>query len=301
MDLRRWSHVLALAECRSFVRAAEKVHLTQSALTRSIQAAESELGMALFDRRAREVVPTAAGEFVVERARQLLFDSRSVERDIHLYRSRELGDVAFGVGPVPAATFLAALLADIRREQPAIGVRVMVGNWQLLVETLFKEDIEFFVADARNLPADARLLIRRLNPEPGGFYVRQSHPLPKRQPVTLKEVWGYGVASGRLPEQVHVPVARALGLDPSQGVPLALECDDFQVLKSTALACDLVLAVPHRVVEKEVADRSLRPVAVAGLPPLFSEPSVVFMRGRTPSPMAELVVEKLTASKRRRS
>lgn len=56
--------------------------------------------------------------------------------------------------------------------------------------------------------------------------------------MTLKEVWGYGVASGRLPMQVHAPVARALGLGPSQDVPLALECDDFQVLESTALACE---------------------------------------------------------------
>ena len=119
MDLKRWTHIVAVADRRSFIRAAEQVHLSQPALTRSIQAAEAELGLQLFDRGTQEVVPTPAGEFIVARARQLVFNSRCLERDVELYRSRELGDTAFGVGPFPAATFLAPLLAAMRREFPA--------------------------------------------------------------------------------------------------------------------------------------------------------------------------------------
>ena len=76
MDLKRWTHIVAVADRRSFVRAAEEVHLSQPALTRSIQAAEAELGLLLFDRGTQEVVPTPAGEFIVARARQLVFDNR---------------------------------------------------------------------------------------------------------------------------------------------------------------------------------------------------------------------------------
>ena len=113
---------VAVADRRSFIRAAEQVHLSQPALTRSIQAAEAELGLLLFDRGTQEVVPTPAGEFIVARARQLVFDNRCLERDIALYRSLELGDTAFGVGPFPAATFLAPLLTHAARvpgHQPA--------------------------------------------------------------------------------------------------------------------------------------------------------------------------------------
>src|SRR5213080_2307913 len=128
MDLRRWIHVVALADRRSFVRAAEQVHLSQPALTRSIQAAEAELGLLLFDRRAHEVVPTPAGEFIVARARELVFNGRNLERDIDLYRHQGLGDLAFGAGPFPAATFLPPLLAEIHREHPAIDLRVEIAN-----------------------------------------------------------------------------------------------------------------------------------------------------------------------------
>src|ERR1035441_1602802 len=76
LDLKRLSHIVALADAGNFVRAAEKVNLSQPALTRSIQAAEVEFGVRLFN-RGSEITPTPAGEFVLEKARQLVLDARS--------------------------------------------------------------------------------------------------------------------------------------------------------------------------------------------------------------------------------
>lgn len=292
MDLKRWAHIVAVADRRSFVRAAEQVHLSQPALTRSIQAAEAELGLQLFDRGTNEVVATPAGEFVVARARQLVFNSRCLERDVELYRSRALGDTAFGVGPFPAATFLSPLLTAMRREFPGINLRVEISNWQLLLERLRDEDIEFFVADTRDLPSDPNLHGRALRPEPGGFYVRAGHPLTTaRKTATLPQLWSHGVLSVRLPTGVRSVISRLLGIEAT----LALECDDLEVLKDVALACDAVLAAPHAAVAREVAAGRLQAVEVAGLPPLASEMGIVTLRGRTPSPMAALIIERLSS------
>jgi DNA-binding transcriptional LysR family regulator len=293
MDLKRWTHVVALADRRSFIRAAEQVHLSQPALTRSIQAAEAELGLQLFDRGTNEVVATPAGEFVIARARQLVFNSRCLERDVELYRSRSLGDTAFGVGPFPAATFLSQLMAGMRREFPGINLRVEISNWQLLLKRLLEEDIEFFVADTRDLPPDPNLHVRALRREPGGFYVRAGHALSTRKSVTLQQLWSHGVLSVRLPAGVRAVVSRLLGLAPEAELSLALECDDVEVLKEVALACDSVLAAPHAAVAEEVAAGKLHPLEVTGLPSQSSEMGVVTLRGRTPSPMAELIISRL--------
>ncbi|MGJ7511323.1 LysR family transcriptional regulator [Variovorax sp. GT1P44] len=293
MDLKRWGHIVAVADRRSFIRAAEQVHLSQPALTRSIQAAEAELGLQLFDRGTQEVVPTAAGEFVVARARQLVFNSRCLERDVELYRSRGLGDTAFGAGPFPAATFLKPLLTTLRREFPGINLRVEVSNWQLLLKRLLEEDIEFFIADVRDLPADPTLQVRALRSEPGGFYVRTGHPLAQRGSVPLKQLWAHGVLSVRLPAEVRAALSRMLGIGSSDGLPLALECDDVGVLKDIALASDSVLATTHAAIAQEVAEGRLHPVKVAGLPHLAAQTGVATLRGRTPSPMAELIMSRL--------
>ncbi len=294
MDLRRWAHIVAVADRRSFVRAAEQVHLSQPALTRSIQAAEAELGLQLFDRGSHEVVPTPAGEFVVERARQLVFNSRCLERDVELYRSRSLGDTAFGVGPFPAATFVASLLAAMRREFPGVNLRVEVSNWQLLLQRLLEEDIEFFIAEVGDLPDEHDLQILSLRREPAGFYVRRGHPLAAGGGVvTLRDAWSHGVASVLLPMRPRGVLAGVLGSTPT-ALSLALECDDVEILKQVVLGCDTVLIAPQGSVEREMANGELQMLRIKGLPPLqSSEPGVVTLRGRTPSPMASLIIGRL--------
>jgi DNA-binding transcriptional LysR family regulator len=296
MDLRRLAHIVAVAERRNFARASEQVNLSQPALTRSIQAAEAELGMRLFDRGSTQVTPTPAGEFIVERARRLVFDGRCLKRDAELYRERKLGDTAFGVGPFPASTFLAALLAALRRDFPQVNLRVEVSNWQLLLEHLLDEAIEFFVADTRELPHDPRLVIKALRRELAGFYVRTDHPLGARRSVRLRELWAYGVASVRLPKSIGASLARLLELAPHTPLPIALECDDVEVLKNTALASDVVLAAPHASVQDELRSGALRNIRVTGLPPLSSAMGLVTRRGRTPSPMADEIMSRLRAA-----
>ena len=295
MDLRRLAHIVALAERRNFARASEQVNLSQPALTRSIQAAEAELGMRLFDRGGARVTPTPAGEFIVERARRLVFDGRCLKRDAELYRERKLGDTAFGIGPFPAATLLAGLLAALRRDFPQVHLRVAVTNWERLLEHLLEESIELFVADTRDLPHDPRLVVKALRREAAGFYVRRGHPLAARRSIRLGELWAHGVASVRLPKSVGAALARLLELPPHAPLPIALECDDVEVLKKTALDSDIVLAAPHAAVVAELQAGALHKLRVTGLPPLFSNMGIVTLRGRTPSPMAEEILARLRA------
>jgi DNA-binding transcriptional LysR family regulator len=293
MDFRRLAHIVAVAERRNFARASEQVHLSQPALTRSIQAAEAELGMRLFDRGPAEVTPTPAGELVIERARRLVFDERCLKRDVELYRERKLGDTAFGVGPYPAATFLAALLAALRRDFAQINLRVQIGNWELLLGRLLVEDIEFFVADTRELPHDPRIEVKPYRREPAGFYVRAGHPLACRRSIKPAEMWSHGVVSVRLPKSIGAALARLLGLAVDALPPLALECDDVELLKKTAHATDAVLGAPHVAVLDDVRSGALVKLPVTGLPPLYSMMGIVTLRGRTPSPMADTILQRL--------
>jgi DNA-binding transcriptional LysR family regulator len=143
MELKRMAHLVALADARHFGRAAERCHLSQPAFSRSVLAAEDELGLKLFNRETPEITCTDAGAFVVERARKLLFESRCLERDVNMYRDRQIGDIAFGVGPYPAATLLLSLLCELRASYPGINTRVEVNNAQYLTEHLRSETLDF--------------------------------------------------------------------------------------------------------------------------------------------------------------
>ena len=159
MDIKRLSHIVALAKLRSFSRAAEHVHLSQPALTRSIQTIEAEIGLRLFDRGA-EVTVTPAGEFILERARRLLSDASCLKRDVELYRQKQLGDIAFGSGSFAAATMLATLLTSLRQEYPGVNLRIDISNCALLARRLLDGEIEFIIGDIDEIPFDKTVSIK---------------------------------------------------------------------------------------------------------------------------------------------
>ena len=104
-----------------------------------------------------------------------------------------------------------------------------------------------------------------------------------------------------MPKGVRFALARLLRLEPGMQPPLAIECDDVEILKKAGLACETVLAAPHAAVRREIESGSLLALAVEGLEPLFSEMGVITLRGRTPSPMASAVIARLHALPARRS
>ena len=298
MDLKRLKHLVALADARNFGRAAAQCHLTQSAFSRSIQAAEEELGLLLFDRGTVEVTCTDAGAFVVERARKLLFESRCLERDVSLYRERQIGDLAFGVGPYPAATMVPALLTEIRLRHPGVCVRVEVNNADNLALRLRAEEIDFYLADVRNVVSASDLAIRRVARLPAGFYVRAGHPLLARSGVSGPDLVPYGIASVRVPEAVQVGLGALLGLQDGLRLPLAVECDDLSLLRALAMSTDTVIASTDTVIAStdagsaaDVQAGRLVRLSLPDLPPLFSDMAAVSLQGRSHAPMAQFALD----------
>lgn len=290
VDLRRLGHLVALADERHFARAAERVHLSQPAFSRSIQAIERDLGMRLFDRETGDVKPTPAGTFVIERAQRLLFDARCLQRDAALYRESKLGDTAFGAGPYPAATIVPLAVLALRRQYPGVGLRVEMNNWELLLERLFAEDIEFFVAEVRDLPADPKIQVLSLGRQTAHLFVRSGHPLAGR-PCTFSQAWQFGLASARLPKPMKALVARLIGLPPGQEPVFAVECDDMALLRGLALATDTVIAASDAGLGEDVAAGSFVRLAVDDLPEVYAEMGVVTLTNRTPSPMAQRAID----------
>ena len=294
MDLKRLGHLVALADTRHFGRAAERCHLSQPAFSRSVLAAEKELDLQLFNRDTPEVTCTDAGAFVVDRARKLLFESRCLERDVSMYRERQMGDIAFGVGPYPAATILLPLLCELRANYPGINTRVEVNSAQYLTEHLRAESLDFFVADLRNLTPESDLEVTPLGTLLAGFYVGAGHPLAG-QPCTMAALLPYGLASVHAPQEALLALGNLAGLPGGTPLPLVLICDDLHVLKGVAMATPTVIACPVAGVDRELADGSLVPLAVTDVPQVMAQLAVVSLRGRTLSVMAEFAVGFLGA------
>ena len=230
----------------------------------------------------------------MERARKLLFENHCLERDVSLYRERLIGDLAFGVGPYPAATLLPRLLVEARNRYPGVNVRVEVNNARYLLDHLRAEELDFYLADLRNVPQAVDLSFTRIGRMVAGFYVRAGHPLLREPRVQAPQLLPYGLARVRVPETVSQALGVLFGLEDGKHAPLALECDDLHLLKAIAMETDTVLACTDAATRQEVENATLVRLDVEQLPPLFSDMGVVSLKGRSYSPMAQFAVDYLT-------
>ncbi len=111
MEFRQLRHFLAVVEHGHFTRAAESVHLSQSALSASVRALENELGTPLFERTTRSVVPTDAGKVLYPYAQRMLGEAQDAVAAVGRLRTGELGTLTLGTVQTFTAVDLPALLA----------------------------------------------------------------------------------------------------------------------------------------------------------------------------------------------
>jgi DNA-binding transcriptional LysR family regulator len=183
------------------------------------------------------------------------------------------------------------LLTEIRTRFPGVCVRVEVNNADYLAAHLRAEDLDFYMADVRNVIAAADLTITRVAKLSAGFYVRAGHPLLGSARVTAASLLSYGFASVRLPQTVQVGLGALMGLGNGKPLPLAVECDDLNLLNILAETTDTVIGSTDNGTVHDVAGRRLVRLNVTDIPQQFADMAIVSLKGRSYSMMAQFAVD----------
>lgn len=247
-DLRQLRHFVALADHGHFARAAEAVHLSQPAFSRSIQALEASLGCVLVDRHSRGISLTAHGRLVLEHAKRLLAGSRALMSAVSQLGNLASGELHLGAGPFPAARLVPRVMGRFAELHPAVRLHLLIDNWQQLRERLLHEEIEIFVADVRELHADPQLSVAPLPAYPGVMFCSPLHPLLDCHPLRLTDVLAYPLASTQLPTEVRNVLRAVSGRE-----ALSIECDNFMVLKELVAQSNVLCIAPWDVVAHDVS------------------------------------------------
>lgn len=294
MDFKRLRYALAVADEGNFVRAAEKVSISQPALSRAVQTLEEELGFALFDRGNRNVAVTVAGAAFFNHARRLLFDVRNMEHDLDLLRKGDSGRVSFGIGPLHSGALLPRMLCQVRADQPGIILAVAINNSSYLLDHLRAEDLEFFMSDVRLIEPAEDLIITHECRQYGGIYCRPGHPLLARDGISPPELLPYGIAAPTIPDVLMVQLNKLFRLPPGRDLPIVLSCDSIHTLVDVAAESDLLLLSSHAALAEASDLGRLVPVPVP-LPPVYADIATIRLRGRTLSPSAQRVLQAARA------
>ena len=149
MDTRQLAAFCAVVERRSFSQAAERLHVTQPAVSLQVRALERRLGTQLFDRSGRQVEPTEAGWRLYRGAQRLLALEEQLVSDVAASSDGELaGHLVIGASTGPAAIVLPVLLCEFQQEHPRTRVVLTVSDTQTVVERVATRELELGIVGA---------------------------------------------------------------------------------------------------------------------------------------------------------
>lgn len=184
---------VAVADAGSFAAAAQRLHLTPSALSLLIRDLEKNMGVRLFDRTTRSTVLSHAGSEFYPLARQVLDDlSRALESTQDLEQKKR-GTVRVACTPLYAATTLPEMIQRYRRKYPAIAVYVLDSLNQQATARVISGEADLGVAPQRQTPPE--LTQQSLMRDRMRLVCRHDHPLAARDRMTWAQALQYPFVS----------------------------------------------------------------------------------------------------------
>ncbi|MFV2178569.1 LysR family transcriptional regulator [Actinomadura sp. LOL_016] len=242
IDLYKLHYFLVVARAGSYVQAAEELHMSQPAISRSIQTLERQFGVALLDRGRNGVSVTNIGRQVMRYADDLLYNAETLERMLAGAATGTSGQVQFGVGPVAAAVLLPLVSGRVIREYPEISLKVHSGSDAEMTTKLLTGEIEFFLGRVDPAFHNDRVVVDELGATRFRVHAREGHPLAGTERLALSDLAPFprlgGTAWRELVAQQAPPEERDL-LRPS------IEIDNFAILRDIALHTDAVIMTSY--------------------------------------------------------
>lgn len=191
MELRQLEHFVAVAEERSFTRAAHRLHVVQSGVSATIKTLEAELGVQLLDRNSKRVALTDAGAELLSRAHEVLGAARRALDAIAAVRGGLTGHIRIGTITARGFIDLPAMLGDFHKHHPAVRFTLAVGarGSADLADALAAGSLDLAIASLPGF-SSTRITQQELGSAPMDLVVPADHPLASAGDVRLQDLDG---------------------------------------------------------------------------------------------------------------
>jgi DNA-binding transcriptional LysR family regulator len=290
MDTRQLAAFCAVVERKSFSQAAERLGVTQPAVSLQIRSLEDRLGQQLLDRSGRRVEPTEAGRRLYRSAQRLLAQERQLLEDIAGEAEGPLrGQLAMGASTGPGGTVVPVLLCEFAEANPDVTVELSISDTQTIVDRVARRELELGVVGAtpRNRSVAYEPLFRDevvLVCPPQHRFAGKTVTLDDLRDVPLIVMQeGAGVRKV-IEDELRQAGTRLRDLD------VRLELGLQESVKSAVEAGHGVTFISRTAVEPELASGTLAAARVEGLEP-SREISLVRAAGRVSTRVADAFVE----------
>lgn len=243
MDIKQLKHFLAVADTHSVAGAAKRVGITQSGLSRSIQALEAAAGLPLLERRSKGVVLTEFGEELLPRAKAILNERERALTELQAFARLEQGNLAIGVMPNFDYAVTPKLIGRLVSAAEGISISVSTASYDELIGRLLGAELHFALLLAV-APGQPELSFHQLCASESAVFVAKKHPLAKVGRLRLGDLLDYPWAlteSQALTQAFEAFFRARVGTVPS----LRLSCGSIALLAQSMQEAPLLSVLPR--------------------------------------------------------
>jgi DNA-binding transcriptional LysR family regulator len=290
MDFEQLRTFLQVCRLKSFSRAAEKLGMTQPAISAQIRSLEKEVGARLFDRDGGKVTFTAAGRLFEPFAEHCLqCQSHIVVAVNELYRSAR-GEVSVSASEATSLYVLPPVLAQYKKHYTRVNLNIVRAEHLRSLESVLNRDVDFAVV---SMPVkEPRLVVQVIHRDDIVLAVGPTHPLARRETIKLDEMLQYPLLLLKQGRQRTLINNFFDGFDAHPRI--AMELDSSELLKRLICAELGMGFLPRANVLDDMHAGLLKIVKVEGMR-LHRELALIFRKDRTLTHAANAFLEIATS------
>jgi len=286
MDLRQLEIIRAIAETGSFTAAGEKLHVSQSAISRQILLLEDELGEPVFHRIGRRIRITPAGESLLQLSHRVFRDLQDTVSVISDTREALRGSIGLVGGMTVCLYVFPTLLAEARRIHPSLDMRVTVGSTQRSIEMLRSGAGDLGLL---TLPIEASDLVSvPMLQEELLLVTYPSHPLAAQKrivPADLEKQPFVLFETGSITRRIVEDFFASERITP----PVIMETENVEIIKAMVRSGLGISIIPWQAAAADVSTRQLFCSRIAGVSLVRQTGWLYPKMGRLPRAVTEVM------------
>lgn len=262
MNLRQLKYFVGVVEAGNMTRAADQLHVAQTALGMQIRQLEEDLGVTLLVRHSRGIEPTKAGSLLHARALAILKEVEEARKDVRACEREDSETIRLGITPALMLVCGTEIAMAVREQLPNVFLSIVEAMSHVLIETLGRGEADFILCyDVPDLPQFSRTALLQddlvlVTPPRGG----------NGEPIAFVEALEESIAMPEEGDSVRTVVARTardLGLD----LKIAYEVRSISAMKSLVMRGAASAILPYFAVLDEVRSQKLdaRPITMPSI------------------------------------
>ncbi len=154
MNFKQLQYAVLLSEIGNFSAVAEKLDISQPALSKQILNLEKEIGIQLFNRHSSSAILTAAGEHFIKEAKELIYKEEQLHHSMQMYAAGEKGKLIIGATPFRSSYLIPKIAKELRKKFPGVQIQIAEEGNEVLKKEAAEGKFDLAIV---NLPVDEPL------------------------------------------------------------------------------------------------------------------------------------------------